>query len=579
MLKKKRSNRSKYRNKEYLPSKLIIEFNKVLFTNSNYEYRSKNNFLKCLGIIFHYQMEEGNKNDFVPLGSGYWKKVFGGNYHVNVIQHLLNHSLIESYDYGYRTFPNLNIQGATGLVGIRYRINPMLMDVQFQEIYYINNASKSASETILAGNAGFINTGIKNLNFNVTIDQQKANEWVENYAENICNGFLHKDFCKSLPDSLIIEYHECIGESYNAKYKSVKVAKFNAEYKSCELFYFKDKFYIADIQEFIKKRIETLKYNYKYHISRISTIPIEEKRSPVTLRSYSDLTSFPSKILPFININYKSVVQLDLRTSQFLIFANLINVFINKGEEHLLSLFRHTKTINYLKRFTKILKEHQKQLPSIAVDINNSNSGQYNYDDTTKFIRDVFYNDFYDVVQTELELPQRLLAKQLLFRLLFKKTNRPDALLNKLSKRYPIVMNIIANFKDVKNEVVKKDVKNDKSENQESNFSLFLQCIESELFIDNILDRLRLEGVPCFTRHDSIVVSIGYEKKAEEIAMDVFKNFGFRYNHKSEELFWNIIDPDELEEGDSIQWLIDENIRNEDCEYYEEDAEEQVVKY
>jgi len=579
MLKKKRSKRSKYRNKEYLPSKLIIEFNKVLFTNSNYEYRSKNNFLKCLGIIFHYQMEEGNTNDFVPLGSGYWKKVFGGNYHENVIQHLLNHSLIESCDYGYRTFPNLNIQGATGLVGIRYRINPMFMDVQFQEIYYINNASKSASETILAGNAGFIDTGIKNLNFNVTIDKKKANEWVENYAENICNGFLHKDFCKSLPDSLIIEYHECIEGSYNAKYKSVKVAKFNAEYKSCELFYFKDKFYIADIKEFIKKRIQTLKYNYKYHISRISNIPIEEKRSPVTLRSYSDLTSFPSKILPFININYKSVVQLDLRTSQFLIFANLINVFINKGEEHLLLLFRHTKTINYLKRFTKILKEHQKQLPSIAVDINNSNSGQYNYDDTTKFIRDVFFNDFYDVLQTELELPQRLLAKQLLFRLLFKKTNRPDALLNKLTKRYPIVMNIIANFKDVKNEVVKKNVKKDKNENQESNFSLFLQCVESELFIDNILDRLRSAQVPCFTRHDSIVVTIGYEKKAEEIARDVFKNFGFRYNHKSEVLFWNIINPDELEEGDAIQWLIDENIRNEDCEYYEEDAEEQVVNY
>ena len=579
MLKKKRSKRSKYRSKEYLPEKLIIEFNKVLFTNSNYEYRSKNNFLKCLGIIFYHQMEEGNTNDFVPLGSEYWKKVFGGNYHENVIQHLLNHSLIESCDYGYRTFPNLNIQGATGLVGIRYRINPMFIDEQFQEIFYINNASKSASETILAGNTGFINTGIKNLNFNVTIDQKKANEWVENYAENICNGFLHKGYCESLPDNLIIEYHECIEESYNAKYKSVKVAKFNAENKSCELFHFKDKFYVADIKEFIKKRIPTLKYNYKYHISRISTIPFEEKRSPVTLRLYSDLTSFPSKILPFININYKSVVQLDLRTSQFLIFANLINVFINKGEEHLLSLFRHTKTINYLKRFTKILNEHQKQLPSISVDINKSNSGQYNYDDTTKFIRDVFFNDFYDVVQTELELPQRLLAKQLLFKLLFKKTNRPDALLNKLTKRYPIVMNIIANFKEVKNEVVKKDVKNNKSENQESNFSLFLQCVESELFIDNILDRLRSKDVPCFTRHDSIVVAIGYEKKAEEIAMDVFKNFGFRYNHKSEELFWNIIDPDELEEGDAIQWLIDENIRNEDCEYYEEDAEEQVVNY
>jgi len=118
------------------------------------------------------------------------------------------------------------------------------------------------------------------------------------------------------------------------------------------------------------------------------------------------------------------------------------------------------------------------------VDIGDSKSGEYGSSDVTKFIRDVFFTDFYGVVQQELGLKERLLAKQVLFKLLFKKTNRPDELLKKLSKRYPVVMNIIAEFKtkDVKKKTTKK-TKNTDDDDQQSNFSVFLQCIEAEIFV------------------------------------------------------------------------------------------------
>lgn len=568
----KNKNKRKYLKQEYLPEKLINCFNE-LFTNSSYDYRTRNNFLKCISLIFYHQVIGEDMTDYVPLGRNYWKKVFGGNYYTNVIQPLLG-SIIESHNFGYRTYPNARtfVEGTKGLVGIRYRIYPSLIDDKFQIIQYINKVTQSATDLILFGNEEFIATGIPNLNFHIIIDIDRANIWVNQYAETICNEYLHMDYCDSLPDDLIIEVHESINGSYNTLYKTVKAARIYAIHKNRELFHFKDKFYVADIDEFIKKRIPTLVYHYKHQISRIVALPIEEKRSPVTLRVYSNLTNFPSKILPFVYINNKTAVQLDLRTSQFLIFANLINVFIDKGEEHLLSLFKHQKTITYLKRLIQILKDHQPQLPGIAIDINNSRSSKFNYSDVAKFIYDVFYHDFYSVVQKELKLSKRLLAKQLLFKLLFKKSNKPDALINKLKNCYPIIMNIIACFKKLDemkknpNEKLKKA-----DENHESNFSVFLQCVESEIFIDNILNTLRSENIPCFTRHDSIVVAIGHEKRAEEIAKNVFSQFGFRYNHKTEELFWNITDEDELEEGDFMQSVLDQIVLNDD--YYEEEPD------
>ena len=577
---KKISHRKNYRKEEYLPVKLIKKLQEDIFSNSGYEYRSKNNFLQCVSIIHYHQLMNGiGLNDYAPLGRDYWKKVFGGNYHESVIQPLLKLKIIESLDFGYRSIPDTIVQVSkgkpNGLVGIRYRICPDLLDDQNEIISYIGKGKVlTATERMLLGKQQFIATGITNMNYHVTIDPLKAFKWVENNAESICDEFLKREYVQSLPVNLLIQYHEYLDKgSYNTKYMSVGFAKKIAENRNQELFYFKDAFYIADVSEFLKKRIPALIYHYKNQISLIYSQPIEEKRNPITLRLYSNLVNFPSKILQFININNNTVVQLDLRTSQFLIFANLLNVYTNKGEEHLLSLFKQERNTTYLKRLIRILKEHQKLLPGVGVDINDSNSGQYSSTDVIKFIREVFFADFYAVVQKELEMNDRVFAKRVLFKLLFKKTNRPDALLNKLSQRYPIVMSIIAAFK-------KQDLKQEESEyrdeNRESNFSVFLQCVEGEIFVDNILEELRLEGISCFTRHDSIVVACGSEVKAEETAKNVFSRFGFKYNHKVEDKFWEVVDEEELEDSGYLEFLSDENDLNSD--FSDEDWEETDVE-
>lgn len=561
-MKKKGKNRNITVKSEYVPSLLVKKLNEDILSINSYQYTTKNNFLQCVSIIFHHQVTLGEDiNNYVPLGRNYWKSVFGGNYHENVINPLLELNILQSFDFGYRSFPDTSAQPTKGkligLVGIRYRVNPDLLDDDFQQIHYIDKRKANNAKDRKLVNGSEHENRTQSLDFRMSINQDEVYLWIENNAERICNEFLNADYVDSLPETLIIPFREYLEDgSYNSKYATVNAAKLIAETKGMELFYFKDSFYIAHADDFLKNRIPTLIYHYKRQVSKISTIAIEEKRSPVTLRLYSDLTNFPSKILPFIHINNKTVVQLDLRTSQFLIFANLLNVYIQYGEEYLLALFKHEQTKDYITKLGRILNEHKKQLPPVGINIHDSFDSKNSSSDVLMFIKDVFFNDFYSVIQRELGLKSRMLAKQVLFKLLFKKTNKKDLLLEKLTVRYPVVMSIIAAFKANG----KKQKSMEEQDSNESNFSVFLQCVEAEIFIDCILKELRNDDVPCFTRHDSIVVASGYEEQAEAKAKQVFSQYGFKYNHKSEDLFWDIVDYSELEESPYFQWLLDEDI-------------------
>lgn len=538
------------RKSEYLPKKLIKRFKEEVFNNPSYEYRTKNNFLKCLGIIYDKQINEYHSlYAYVATGSAYWKTVYSNDYHEKVIAPLLSKEILQSKDFGYRSI----------YVGIRYRINPQLTDDDCEFIEYIDKGKVISAEEILYNDGKeFIVGKIPDKGFRVHIDLEKADAWIEANSEAICKGYLHKEYIQHLPDKIIINYSMWInGGSMNSVYGSVESAKLIANSRDQELFYFKDSFYIANVKEFLEDRILTMIHHYKREISKVGVFPVTYLQNSKTLRLHNYLVNFPSKILKFIFINNDTVVQLDLRTSQFLLFANLLNIYIKQGTDGLLSLFKHKNTIGYLKRLIKVLETHKNQLPTIGVDIDDSKSGRYDSSDVTRFIRDVFFNDFYSVVQKELNLPERAIAKQVLFKLLFKRSNRRDALLDKLILQYPVVMSIIFEFKKKGNQ--QSDENSADIDDQESNFSVFLQCVEAEIFIDGILKPLREEGVPCFTRHDSIVAASQEVEKVENHAKKVFAKLGFKYNQKVEDKFWEVVDIEDLEDSGYLEWLGDEN--------------------
>lgn len=551
---------------EYLPIKLVDRINITLFDNNKLEYRTKNNFLKCIGAIYFKQDNEYHSLEYyVPLGSAYWKTLFSRDYHKKVIQPLIDLEIIQTKDFGYRTYANKKTTDKgkeKGLVGIRYRINPELTNGdKFRTIAYISKGNTpvlTVEETIINGGKEFIYDPIESKNFFVSIDKRRASEWIENNAEEICWEYYKPNYADQLPQDSLIEYHFFLdGGSFISGFSTIRAAKIKARMYDKQLFYFKDKYYIADHQVFMRHRVDSLKHDYKKAISKIGSVPVIDRYSEKTLRLYNHLVNFPSKILQFININNRTVVQLDLRTSQFLIFANILNTYINDGEIMLLRLFRERQTQTYLKRLIKVLREHQDLLPRAGVSLTRKYQVNNSSNDVVRFINDVFHEDFYSVIQKELNLPDRNLAKQMLFRLLFKRGNKPDLWIKMLEQLYPTVMSIIIGFKQ--KETQDKDSSTVKSNDDMNNFSVFLQCVESEIFINNIFKPQREAGTPCFSRHDSIVVACGYEDQAELYARAIFGQYGFKYNHKVEDKLWDAYDEEFLEDIGYMDWLMDEN--------------------
>ncbi|MCK7539782.1 MAG: hypothetical protein MZV63_57175 [Marinilabiliales bacterium] len=93
--------------------------------------------------------------------------------------------------------------------------------------------------------------------------------------------------------------------------------------------YYKDKFVIADEERFKRIAVQNLAAHYKWQVKSFLPDSFNFSRNRNTLRVYSKLSSLPTALLPFIRINGHYIQQADLKCSQFTLFANLINYYLN----------------------------------------------------------------------------------------------------------------------------------------------------------------------------------------------------------------------------------------------------------
>lgn len=512
----------------FLPTKLIEEIESTVLKISR-DYRSGNNYIYCLALIYFKQITEfQNKELFVSLGSAYWKKIFGNNYHQKIIAPLIQEGIIQFIDSGYRNIKNEESQNEEkGTVAIKYRINPNLLNDEFAVIDYLK---QSRIDSKAKNNKSRIPINATEL-LQVSIDEMVV-EWIEDNAQRICKEFLNQEYVETLPNALIIEYHELLDNgSYNSNFKTIKTLKKYAYDHGKEFFFFKNSFYVAELEQFMKAKEVGILYHYKCEVAKVGKIELIDNRSQTNLRLTNYLVNFPSKLLRFIHLKDESVVQFDLRTSQLLLFANILNVYTSiNGKSTLLNQFKKTKTIKYLQRLFQVLEMYKFSMPAFSIEISDAMPLKAPINGIQRFIKDVLFNDFYEVLQKKLGLPSRNIAKLLVLKMLFKRTNRPDVLLKQMNDYYPEIMAIISEFKEISD----KQDKRDDEDSDDNNFAVFLQCVEAEIFVDKILKPLRQQGIPCFTRHDSVVVANTYQKAVEDQIKKVFSELGFKLNLKYE---------------------------------------------
>ncbi len=481
------------------------------------DYRTHDNYLLVVGLIYMHQMsDDASYLHFSPLSCEYWKTVIGSHY-PQYIDSLIMEQVIQKDEVVY-----VDDFGNTSRV-MGYRINPEYLHDECTIIKYAGTITRSQSADLVNSSA----TGrdvITKLGIRpelIRMQKGMALEWIENNISIVVNGYLNTDYIHGIPPTLPVRvriYRD--NDGFATGYMSVEAAQNIAEEQGKKLLYYKDKFVIADEEQFNRIAVQNLSTHYKWQVKSFHPDSFNFSRNRNTLRVYSKLSSLPTALLPFIRINGHYIQQADLKCSQFALFANLINYYLNHSGVELIAKFKKKQAKSFVTGLVRVLDGHKDELHEEGLNTTNPIINDYITNDVYQFLCDALLHDFYSIIKSELNLPQRAHGKGIAFRTVFSKPKPENELVRQFRHLYPTVISIINDFKE---------------RNGYNQFAIGLQRVEAEIFIDNIWKHAKKVSINCFTRHDSLVFPINKRKEVEQIITDVFKSFDFIYRVEYEE--------------------------------------------
>ena len=494
-------------NYEFLPSGVANIIKKM--TKGERDYRTQNNYLLIVGLIFHHQMsDDASYFEFKPLSAEYWCTVVGSHYSP-YMSRLVAEKVIQKEYVNY-----VNDFGRSSRV-MGFRLNPALLNGKFSLIRYAG--AKSESDTAFANdNLYNENDKIIKLGINpdlIRIEKAAAKRWISGNISSVVDGYMNPEYVEGVPDTLPVLvriYRD--DDRFISSHMSINKAKQIAKEEGASLIYYKDKFIIAKKERFIEIANHNLSMHYKWQTDSCRPENFNFSRNKNTLRVYSKLSSLPTALLPFLRINGQYIQQADLKCSQFTLFANLINFYLNHSGEELISMFKKKQVKTFVSGLVTVLDKHKDELPEEGLNTTKPQENPYITNDVYKFLVDSLQHDFYGIVRSELGLPQREHGKGIAFRTVFSKPKSGNELVRQFRQLYPTVISIINDFKDKYNY---------------NQFAIGLQRVEASIFIDHIWKKAKQERINCFTRHDSLVFPITKKKDVDKIVTDVFTSFDF----------------------------------------------------
>ncbi|WP_370477233.1 hypothetical protein [Tamlana flava] len=227
------------------------------------------------------------------------------------------------------------------------------------------------------------------------------------------------------------------------------------------------------------------------------------KRNKTNGRLDTNLTNLKSELRQFIKGDYVSI---DLKNSQPFLLGVLIDNIINYRDTLCCYLDESKITETFgIKAIRKIRLIHQNQEKSEMVNFRT-------------FYEAVLKGNLYDdFTKSYTEDISRAEAKNIIFRILFsqngiyqnyKKTIPFEKDKKIFASVYPFIFHAVKIFKLKDHKLL----------------PIYLQQIESYLFIDCIAKELVVNGIVPFTIHDSVLVKVEYRDEAMEIIKRVFND-------------------------------------------------------
>ena len=188
----------------------------------------------------------------------------------------------------------------------------------------------------------------------------QALKWIDSNISNVVSGYLNKEYIKGVPRTLAVLvriYYD--NDGCSSSYMSVEAAEKFAEEHGKKLLFYKDKFVIADEEKFNQIANQNLTTNYKWYVKSFLPDNFNFSRNTNTLRVYSKLSSLPSALLPFIRIGGQYILQADLKCSQFTLFANLLNYYLNHSDKELIAMFKKKQAKRFVTDLVSIFNNHR----------------------------------------------------------------------------------------------------------------------------------------------------------------------------------------------------------------------------
>ncbi len=169
-------------------------------------------------------------------------------------------------------------------------------------------------------------------------------------------------------------------------------------------------------------------------------------------------------------------------------------------------------------------------------------------DDYLRFKELSVSGNLYSYIQQELGLKSISEAKNAMFEIMFSSRNNRTTSKAKLKELFPSVLQWIDDYKKTYGD---------------NKFSIMLQKIESDVFIDAILKRVKKDKYFCLTKHDSLIVRRKDYDAIMVILKDEFARIGLEYSLKitnlngfnlEQKILWNeSIEIESIQEQSQVQ--------------------------
>jgi hypothetical protein len=365
----------------------------------------------------------------------------------------------------------------------------------------------------------------------------------------VCD-FVTRDYIRSrcrVNDEIAQGYHYLKNDKIP---KDLALLRLSAERSGLDVIQYREKCYLAPLDQFIERRVYDTRANYLDALLRIK----ESRKRPAIYCARNDrnrrldtnLTNLKNELLELIRLDGERLVSIDLKNSQPLLLTHLIEQsfeYVNaQNDKNILEKNVMRRASNdYVPLITEYiyLRENTNKLLTLREIISiinvtkfsqkSAKNGHITYSlpgDLREFCEltknGKFYERFALLLGSEgKKIYTRNEAKKILFLTLFSAHRYNPEEKKLLAKYYPSLVIWTNEFKRLSIAYNAGEGKTGAEIRERGNAQLavILQTIESGIFIDRILARLLSEGFRVFTKHDSVLCKESDLSKVSDIVI------------------------------------------------------------